>query len=654
NVYRLDRRFDVTATYTVDGYAGAIAPLDAGHIAVTSLVTGKNEAAYKSGVYEKGSLSVIDTGTGAVQKSVSTGYFPVDLQVSSGKLYALLEGENRIEVYDSNLNHVKSIPVGEAPVSIAVDQGKLYAANSGSDSISVIDTTSDNVSNTLHLNTTSTNAGEAPTSCAFSGANIYVTLAGENAVAVLSRSGKPLGKIPTGWYPTRVLAADGMLIVLNAKGIKPRRPNIDGPQPLPGKGGNQYVLTLLNGTVSVLQQSAISAHLGAYSRSVAQSQPAYHLRGPGSPPIKYIFYIIRENRTYDQDFGDIRRANGDPYLTIFGNAVTPNAHAIARRFVTLDNFFTDGEISVLGHSYTTSGYAGPFLQWLGNAAYSGRFDSYPFGTVPAATSPVYLWDALERNKVPYKVFGENYYVYARARRIIDSNFGASSEMAAKFYAQMMALAAQTDRGKAFYNLASRYALQAATPAMASDLLDKAEFARSLSRFLVGDSSLATALATNPKLKADLADYLSHYSLSYASWNLHYSDLDRAAAWKADFEDQLLRGQVARLQYLWLPNDHTGGSNKAYLPPDQLVAQNDAALARIVQTISASTIWKQSLILVVEDDAQDGPDHVDATRTVALAAGPYVKRGAVVSDLYDQLSMLRTIEVLLGLPPLNSE
>src|SRR5947208_13389523 len=150
----------------------------------------------------------------------------------------------------------------------------------------------------------------------------------------------------------------------------------------------------------------------------------------------------------------------------------------------------------------------------------------------------------------------------------------------------------------------------------------------------------------------MAEYLYLYPFSYRSWDLKYSDLDRVKAWKMDFETQLKLGQVAQLHYIWLPNDHTDGANSKILDPFQFMAQNDAALGRIVETISHSRIWKESLILIEEDDAQNGPDHVDATRTVALAVGPYVKRGAVVADRYDQLSMLRTVEVLLGLNPLN--
>ena len=164
--------------------------------------------------------------------------------------------------------------------------------------------------------------------------------------------------------------------------------------------------------------------------------------------------------------------------------------------------------------------------------------------------------------------------------------------------------------------------------------------------------IAAALKRDDRLRRRFADYLYHYPFSFRSWDLKTSDLDRVREWRKDFETQVRLGHVAQFHYIWLPNDHTDGGNKKILDAYQFVAQNDTALGRVIETIARSPIWKQSVILVEEDDAQNGPDHVDATRTIAFAAGPYVKRNAVVSDRYDQLSMLRTIELLLGLKPLN--
>jgi hypothetical protein len=442
--------------------------------------------------------------------------------------------------------------------------------------------------------------------------------------------------------------------VVSAKGIRPRRPNPHGPQPTNDKrNGPDYVLTLLQGSVASVPRQEIDAHLKEWTAQVRAGAPLFSPATGLQLPIRHIFYIVRENRTYDQVMGDLPGADGDPTLTLFGQEVTPNAHRLAQQFVTLDNYYADGEISVLGHSFTTSGYASPFLEWIGNASYSGRYNSYPFGTVPAVTSPSYLWDALDERHVDYRIYGENYFLYTRGYQLIQEAFGPDSDMAHKFYAQMMALATQRgDRGKAFYQFASAYAGQAATPQDALKLLNQPAFVQPLSQFLCGDQSLATALEQKPDMKRKFAEYLYRYPFAYRSWDLAFSDLDRAEVWKADFTQQLARGKVAQLSYLWLPNDHTAGASTVPLPPDQLVAQNDAALARIVETIASSPIWNESLILVTEDDAQNGPDHVDATRTVALAIGPWVKRGSVVHDRYDQLSLLRTIEVTLGLAPLH--
>ena len=218
---------------------------------------------------------------------------------------------------------------------------------------------------------------------------------------------------------------------MNAKGIRARRPNPKGPQPVPGGGGPDYVLTLLKGSLSIIPTAEVESKRAEWTRAVEAGAPAFDARRGFKLPIRYVFYVVKENRSFDQVFGDLGRGDGDPSLTLFGRDVTPNHHALAEAFVTLDNFYADGEISVLGHSFTTSGYASPFLEWLGNAAYSGRYRGYPFGMVPSVTSPAYLWDALDSARVPYRVYGENYYLYTRAYRIITETFGQQSEMARK-------------------------------------------------------------------------------------------------------------------------------------------------------------------------------------------------------------------------------
>lgn len=647
-VFRLDRNFNVVREYKVTGYAGGLAAVDANHLAVVYLAANNAQ-----GDYIEGKLALLNTESGAIEKEIKVGYFPYTVRHINGKLYLTLLGESKLLVYDKQLNPVSTLATGRTPQGMCTDNRQLYVVNTNSDDISVVNTRTDKVVSTIGVRNRGSRFGVAPSSCTVDGNNLYVTLAGMNAVAVFDkRSQRRLGLIPTGWYPTKILTDERQLLVLNAKGVRPRRPNPQGPQPVQGKGGNQYVLTLLKGSLSIIPKDQLRANHAAWTRRVERGSPLYSPAQGFNLPIRHVFYIIKENRTYDQIFGDLGRGNGDPSLTLFGRDISPNHHALAESFVTLDNFYANGEISVLGHSFTTSGYASPFSEWLGNASYSGRFKGYPYGSVPAVTSPAYLWDALDARGVDYRIYGENYYVYTAAFRIIREVYGAESEMAHKFYDQVMKFSAKGDRGNDFYEFARRYYGQAETPADAFRLLGNPEFAHAFSMYLTADDSIAQALREKPALRRKFADYLSHYPFNYRSWDLSYSDLDRVRAWKEDFRRQLKANRVAQFQYIWLPNDHTNGTSDKLLNPYQYVAQNDIALARIIETISHSPVWRNSLILIEEDDAQNGPDHVDATRTVALAVGPYVKRDAVVGDLYDQVSMLRTAEVILGLNPLN--
>jgi len=653
-VYRLDKNLTQIAAYRVPGYAGALAPLDDTHMAVSCLVSSSTDEDFNRGKYQKGRLAIIDTKSGVVTAGPDMGYFPYSLCSAGGKLYAGILGERKLQVFDARMGLLNTIQVGDSPQDITADGSTLYVVNANSDSVSVVDTGTGKVTDTISVRGDHTRHGSAPTSCAVDADRLYISLANINAIAVFDkRSHRRMGSIPTGWYPTHVLVDDKQLTYLSAKGIQPRRPNPHGPQPAPApRNGPDYVLTLLNGSVGIVPHDEIQSHLRDWTSQVEKASPLLEPASRLDLPIKHIFYIVRENRTYDQVLGDLPKANGDPFLTLFGREITPNGHRLSEDYVTLDNYYADGEISVLGHSFTTSGYASPFLEWLGNASYSGRYRAYPFGTVPGVTSPAYLWDVLDAKHADYRIYGENYFLYTRGYDLLCKILGPEHTVSRRFFARMMELASVTDRGNIFYRFASPYYGKAQTAKDAETLLTDSAFSNSLSQFLCGDDSLATEIKANGRLKREFAEYLHRYPFNYRSWDLAYSDLDRFAAWKADFEDQLKRKKVAALHYLWLPNDHTAGAGPIPLPPDQLVAQNDAALGKIIETISHSPIWKESLILVTEDDAQNGPDHVDATRTVGLAIGPYVKRGAVVSDRYDQLSLLRTIEVLLGLAPLN--
>jgi DNA-binding beta-propeller fold protein YncE len=661
SVFVFDSTFANRRAYDVGGYVGPVAALDATHVAVALLV-----APDSVGATGRGRLEVLDLTTGDVRRVQTAGWFPSAMLRAGTKLYVTLVGEHHVAVFDvagGSVRHRATIAAGTAPQALCADDTRLYVVNSGSDDIAAVSLGTDSVVGRFAVrfpgaHGESARFGSAPTSCAISGKHLYVTASGMNATAVFDRTAAgattPLGFIPAGWYPTKVVARDGRLLVLSAKGIRARHPNRNGPQAVPQvrHSGPDYVLSLLDGSLGILPEAAVDTGLRAWTTQVGEGSPLYSARQGLKLPIKYVFYVVRENRSYDQVLGDLGRGNADSSLTLFPDSVTPAAHQLAREFVTLDNFFADGEISVLGHSFTTSGYASPFLEWLGNATYAGRYNGYPFGTAPAAYSPAYLWDALEAKHLPYRIYGEPYYLFTRLYRLISERYGIESAVARRFYAHSMALSDSVDRGARFTALGSNVVGRASTHSDAEALLNDSAFAGELSRIFTGDSTLARALRSDAAFRGGAAEWLTHYMLGYPAWDLAFSDLDRVALWKSDFERALRSNSVPSFSYLWLPNDHTAGMNSNFLNPFQLVAQNDAALGQLVATISHSSIWRQSLIIVMEDDAQNGPDHVDATRTVGLLAGPYVRRNAVVNDRYDQLSAMRTAELLLGLDPLN--
>jgi YVTN family beta-propeller protein len=667
-VYRLTRRFEPApghAEYPVGGYAGGMAFVDKNLLALTYLMVND----HGTGPWKKGMIALLDTVTGKILDEKETGHFPYALAWVGGKLYATIEGENRVQVYtleDGKLKEGASIPVGVNPTNLTVDGTSLYVADTSSDEVSVIDTQKDQVLSTINLKQADFKYGAAPTGVAVEKDRVYVSLAGWNAVAVLDKSqGTILGLIPTGWYPTRVYSGKNDLYVLSAKGIMERRAT-SMEKAVPGlrKEDPAYILNLLTGTLALVSEAEIGTHLEDWTKQVKTGSPLESPAEGFKLPIKHIFYIIRENRTYDQILGDLKPGNGDAQLCLYPEAKSPNAHGISREFVTLDNFFANGEISALGHSFTTSGYASPFLEWIANIGYAGRFDwkdpddakspvkyLYPYGTMPAVYSPQYLWDDLDAKDVDYKIYGEPYYLYTKPYRILLQTLGADNALVKKYYDHTLKFANYKDRGLGFTRRFSAFYQRALTPADALNLLGDPKFLSSLSQYYVEDESLAGAISQNQALKAQFADFLRKYSFNYAAWNLEVSDLERVGVWKEDFKRQRDRHQVPALEYFWLPNDHMGWPPPP--TPDQYIAQNDTALGEILETLSKSDVWKDSLVLVEEDDAQDGLDHVDSTRTVALAAGPYVKRGAVVSAQYDQLGMMRTIELILGLAPLNS-
>jgi hypothetical protein len=296
-------------------------------------------------------------------------------------------------------------------------------------------------------------------------------------------------------------------------------------------------------------------------------------------PIKYVFYVIRENRTYDQVLGDIRKGNGDPALTLFGEDITPNAHALVNEFVLFDNFYVDAEVSYDGHAFSMGAYATDVVEKLWPTNYGGRGGLYlsegrwkmrgPYGNFSAPPQG-YLWDFAKRAGVSVRSYGE---------------------------------------------------------------------------FAWRDPADGVVKASVPGL-----DGLVHPQ--YHPYDLDIPDVERVDIWLREFREFESNGQLPRLSIVRLGNDHTIGTVPGKKTPRALVADNDLALGRLVEAVSKSRYWKESAIFVLEDDAQNGPDHVDAHRSVLLAISPFARRGHVDSTLYSTTSVLRTMELILGLPPMS--
>jgi YVTN family beta-propeller protein len=506
--------------------------------------------------------------------------------------------------------------VGRHPTGMAWDEknSRLFVANGNSDAVSVIDTRREAVIMTIAIAPfRERKFGLAPTAVALSpdASTLYVTLGGVNAVAVYAiPSARLRGLIPTGWYPTNVdVSADGRTIAVGSLfGVG------SGIGKASGKTG-RYVHSY-RGSVNVIDVPT-EAQLAAYTTSVAQNNRLTLAQTPAAPPaavgkaapravperpgdsslIKHVVYIIRENRTYDQVLGDIGKGASDSAALQYGRDVTPNAHALAEQFVLLDHVFASGGNSADGHNWLTQGIETEYPMW---PLYTGR--SYPSeGQDPLAySSGGFLWEAAVAKGKTVQVFGE----YAPGppgdsdslRRALLARFGASEKNSGEYFRTEFAKRYQT----------------------------RSEI-RSLDRVLVRE---------------------------YPGWTMEVPDVAKAGVFLEHLHEWEGRKQMPDLVMMNLPSDHTNGTSPGWCTPKACVADNDLALGKIVEGLSHSAFWKSMAIFIVEDDAQNGVDHIDGHRTVALLASPYARRGAIDPTFYSQPSMVKTIELMLGLPALS--
>ena len=548
-------------------------------------------------------VSVIDVTSGAVQ-TTAVGHAPRTVTISRDGRTAWVtdQGGSTLSVLDvSGPAPVLrgSIPVGTHPVAAALDpaSGRLFVANAESDTVSVVDTARSTVTATWSLAPYKGAAvGVNPSDLALSddGTILYVAGAGNDDVVVLdTRSGKVSGAVPTGWYPSAVRVTGDRLLVLNAKGLGAGPNNGPGhPDPTSSSptSPSQYAGSMIVGTLSTLDLPLSADMLAHSSKRVAANNDFDAARAHRAelPPIRHVIYVVQENRTFDQVFGDLGKGNGDPSLRLFGDESAPNQRALQRAYTTFDNFYADAEISAQGWNWTTAAGSPLYTESLWPSNYSGRGAPYPSENHDPATAPnrdpadAYLWDRL------------------------------------------------ADKGISFRNYG----------------------------FYVDTDAAGVNTAVDPVLDAHTAHDFRGYDLSCPDNSDTFAPrrascgTPRYDAWKAEFDGYVSRGDLPTVELVRLPNDHTAGTRPGYPTPQAYVADNDLALGRLVDAVTHSRYGKDTAIVVTEDDAQNGPDHVDAHRTLAQLISPWSRTGSVDSTLYSTASVLRTIEDLVGIDPLT--
>lgn len=559
------------------------------------------------------SLRAVDSNDPAT--TVPCGVRPYDVvKGRNGLLYVSDWADAKVLIVDpETLRTIGRIPVGEHPNQMALHptDDRLFVACSSSNSVSVIDIKSGIVHETIFTALFPlAPEGSTPDALCVSpnGETLYVANADNNCVAVIDieapRRSQVKGYVPTGWYPTSVgVSPDGKhLLVGVGKGNQSRsnKPDADKlkeahEKPAQVGGYRQipfpHVGTTLSGELSIVEipdDEDLASYTAqvyrncpysdtALSESPSQRKTAIPTRVGDESPIKYVIYIIKENRTYDQVFSDIPRGNRDPSLLMFGEEITPNHHKLANEYVLLDNLYCNGHVSADGHPWSTMAYNTDYIARNWALTYSRRqgIDDDDDGDLSRAPSG-YIWDLCKRNGITYRSYGE-------------------------------------------------YGGRVSTP----------------------DGSL--------RMEGRVPGLVGHIHPTY---NLrpdpkkYVRDTDNVDLFLEEFREYVKNDNLPRFIIMSMGEDHTVGTKPGGPTPQACVASNDLALGRLVDAVSHSKYWPETAIFVIEDDAQNGPDHVDAHRTIGLVVSPYVRRKHLDSTQYSTVGMMRTMELILGLPPLS--
>ena len=642
---------------------------------------------------------LLDPATGAVEKrfdlsesNVVPSTYPVTLAVAKDQSRAFVGLWNASEVVELNLKHgavgrkisllrpPKATMAGTHPAALAIspDGRTMYVALANRDAVAAIDIAGKRFSLKGYFDTRlpgQSYFGAEPQALAISpdGSRVYVANGGSDALAVLdpkkltSKAAKtgmaePLGFIPTEWMPMSMTyvssGATGKLYVATAKGKGtgpnnfPQRPTELTKESKLVHQPSTYIATLLYGSLAVLDVSALERDLPKWTTEVLDSnrmraaEEKIDFADGRSGRIKHVIYIIKENRTYDQVFGDLQQdgrrvGNGDPSLTMYGAGITPNQHKLALQFGVLDNFYDSGEVSGDGHVWSTAGIGTDYLEKVWQQNYRGGQRTYDFEgvvsegypllqNIPDLTEPSsgYIWGNLARHGKTYYHFGEFI-----SSTFCDAKKSGSSEEGPLLEGQ-------------------RCERSSIKPGESIP----AEWGGGLSKWPWPIPLLAKNTPTKPEL-------VGHFAEEQADFNLHIPEQLRAEVflrhlkgWLADRE----AGKDTMPNFIMLRygNDHTAGTTPGGPTPKSSVADNDLAIGRTVEAISHSPFWDDTAFFILEDDAQNGADHVDAHRSLALVVSKYSPKNPhgeafVDSRFYSTVSVIRTMETLLGLPPMNN-
>ncbi len=484
------------------------------------------------------------------------------------------------------------------------------------------------------------------------GTRLYAASASLDAVAVFDTARDqrtsdsaairtPAGFIPTEWYPSALAVAGNDVLIATAKGESSGPNNMQATvQSGLHPSVHPYIPTLIGGSIQRLSQRDIDKNLSAYTRQVEDdnllhANPDKIAFRNGSNPIRHVIYILKENRTYDQIFGDLPAGDGDPSLTMYGADITPNQHQLALQFGVLDNFYDSGEVSANGHLWSDGSATSDYIEKIWPILYRGSERPEDFGNALDQDLPMlddpgtgFLWDNLAKHNFTYRIYGE----------MTDNTWCTSAKVNSP---------------------------REGTPSPGSGLCPSAEMHKgdplpaNAGNAHGGPSPWPWAVPRLKEVHATKTAQRGHFDRLFPNFEIDYPDQLRADEFLREFAGFVkARGSAQQLPQfilLYLPNDHTGGTRAGKPTPQASVADNDLAVGRVADAVSHSPYWDDTAIFVVEDDAQDGADHVDAHRSIALEISKYSPRAEkpfVDHHFYTTVSMVHTMETLLGLPSMN--